>query len=299
MLIHSGVPSYHWEDATLHANFIRNHVSTRVLTGVTPYEKFWGRKPDLTWIKPYGCLVYVITHKELRESKFEASALPGVMIGVLDHHSTYKIKMLHSKGVKIACDIRFYEDVFPYRQNPMNDLKWLNPKDMPMAKRDTDEILDPLSEIQEKDPEHELQQLYQCIPAYSDVPNTGMKHSQVVSPISLDKEMERTQDSLEKPSRAPKAIHMMSTSIHQVDIEEIIIAYALNIGAIEPRTLDDALNGPNAEEWYNACRSEFNAIAKTGTFKHMTSEAQQMLNKGEIAIHGTRPVLKVKLDENG
>lgn len=40
LMIQSGVPANCWEDAVLHANYVRNRVPTRALPGTTPYEKF-------------------------------------------------------------------------------------------------------------------------------------------------------------------------------------------------------------------------------------------------------------------
>jgi len=66
LLVHSGVPPEYWDEAIAHANYIRNRVLTRVLKKMTPHEKFWGKKPDMRWMKKFGCLVYVLTHKEQR-----------------------------------------------------------------------------------------------------------------------------------------------------------------------------------------------------------------------------------------
>jgi hypothetical protein len=281
MMIHAGVPAYVWEDATMHANYIRNRVITKALKGVTPFEKFWGRKPDLTWLKPFGCLVYVLIHKEIRESKFEASASPGVFIGISDCHSAYKIELLSNRGVKIARDVRFYEDCFPYRQNPTNDLQWLNPKDIPIGHHDSLENPDPLSEIQNISKEQELQEVYRRIPMYSNIPNAGIKRNR-----------ESTSE------KSPKSV-LVTKDITQVEIEELIDGYALQHGALEPKSLAEALNGSNAKQWHDACKAEFSAIERTGTFAKMTDDAKKLLDEGKINVHGTRSILKVKLDENG
>ncbi len=56
LMVQSCVPPNCWEDAVCHANYIRNHVPTHALPKMTPFEKFWGRKPDLQWLRPFGCL---------------------------------------------------------------------------------------------------------------------------------------------------------------------------------------------------------------------------------------------------
>jgi hypothetical protein len=282
MMIHAGAPAYTWEDAIAHANYIRNRVITRVIPNMTPYEKFWGRKPNLEYVKPFGCLAYVIIHKELRESKFEASATPGIFIGISDRHSAYKIELMCDKTVKVARDVRFYEDVFPYRQNPSNDLQWLNPMDLPTVQHEADEALDPLNEIRKMTAEEELRKVYERIPVYSDIPNAGIKRDRKLSA---------------KIDAIPKVALM--ENISNIEIDSVVDGFALNIGQIEPKNITEALNGPNADEWRKACELEFGAIHKTGTFARISPEAQKLLDEGRINVHGTRSILKIKLDENG
>ena len=50
-----------------------------------------------------------------------------MLIGVSDRHSAYKIWMLEDKKVVISRDVRFYEEVFPYKSDLIVDLMLLNP----------------------------------------------------------------------------------------------------------------------------------------------------------------------------
>ncbi|GJT22340.1 uncharacterized mitochondrial protein-like protein [Tanacetum coccineum] len=47
-----GVPNYFWGEAVRHVTYIINRTPTRALVGVTPYEKFYGEKPNLEDLKP-------------------------------------------------------------------------------------------------------------------------------------------------------------------------------------------------------------------------------------------------------
>jgi hypothetical protein len=133
-----------WEDAVLHANYVQNCVSTCAIKGKTPYEVFWGRKPSLEDLKPFGCLVFILIHKELRDGKFDATSLPGIVIGVSDNHSGYKILMMGDRSVKIARDVQFYEDIFPFHKTPMGELQWMNPSDCPQPHNaETGQFIDP------------------------------------------------------------------------------------------------------------------------------------------------------------
>ena len=66
------------------------------------------------------------------------------MIGISDHHSGYKILMMGDCSVKIARDVRFYEDIFPFRKTPMGELQWMNPTDCPQPHNvETGQFIDP------------------------------------------------------------------------------------------------------------------------------------------------------------
>ena len=54
--------------------------------------------------------------------KFDAAAQPGVHLGASDKHSAHRILMLETKKMCISRDVRFYEDVFPFRFEPSTDL---------------------------------------------------------------------------------------------------------------------------------------------------------------------------------
>ena len=47
MLHASQLPKFLWGEAVKHAVWLKNRTSTRVLDGKTPYEIFYGTKPNL------------------------------------------------------------------------------------------------------------------------------------------------------------------------------------------------------------------------------------------------------------
>jgi IS30 family transposase len=47
-----------WVEAVLHATFLHNRIATRALDGRTPFEASFGRLPNMTGIKVFGCLAF-------------------------------------------------------------------------------------------------------------------------------------------------------------------------------------------------------------------------------------------------
>jgi hypothetical protein len=267
MLLHSNVPANCWEDAVSHANYIRNRVATRVLRNCTPYEKLWKRKPDLQWLKPFGCLVYVLVHKSFRDGKFDATSVPGVLLGISELHSGYKVLLLSDRSVKVARDIRFYEETFPYRQNPAIDLQWMNPTDMPNLDVDHAGIfVDPFIQNDAK-PNAELEK--ERILIY----NQRLPSSAVTFPVHS--------------SDANRILNVITEGVENPELSFKDLTADGIILSIPEVTVSDAINGPDREKWVDAFRIEYNAILKTGTFKPLDEKTKQMIHNGTVKIHKT------------
>lgn len=81
-----GLPSYLWGEAVRHSIYILNRLPTRILCGRTPYEAWTGMKPDLKFIKVFGCTTFM--------------KLPLVHIKKLDNRSKAVINLGKEPGTK-------------------------------------------------------------------------------------------------------------------------------------------------------------------------------------------------------
>ncbi|GJX22080.1 zinc finger, CCHC-type containing protein [Tanacetum coccineum] len=80
MMKAKGVPNYFWGEAVRHATYIINRTPMQALVGVTPYEKFYGEKPNLEDLKVFGCVAYErIVSKHLK--KLDDRSKPLVYLG--------------------------------------------------------------------------------------------------------------------------------------------------------------------------------------------------------------------------
>ncbi|KAG2069264.1 hypothetical protein BDR04DRAFT_996043, partial [Suillus decipiens] len=55
---HSGFPHSFWSWAILNSAHIKNILPSLALGGRTPFEMFYGQKPDISYLRPFGCLAY-------------------------------------------------------------------------------------------------------------------------------------------------------------------------------------------------------------------------------------------------
>ena len=114
MLAASGLPKHLWADATVTANYLRNRSP---VTGrdKTPYELFFGTKPNLAHLRKFGAHCYALTPKALRH-KLEDTSEPGRFIGYPAGTKGYKI-LLDSGRTIISRDVKFEES--GSRQQPL------------------------------------------------------------------------------------------------------------------------------------------------------------------------------------
>ena len=311
MMIHACVPSYCWEDAVLHANHVRNRVATRALKGMTPFEMFWKKKPDLQWLKPFGCLVYVLIHKEIRDAKFDAVAMPGVLMGVSEVHSGYKVHMLQSGSIKVARDVRFYEDIYPFRKSPSTDLQWMNPLDCPRPTADVSSVgsftdpfvqLDQVSTKARRDAnladlyQRKVVTLVQAPVAKRSRTGCGSSDTDGSSGTLLVTEGVETTTSTISESEIFAFGHQSVENPISKEVCEFIDGMVLSTVEMD---MTSELDGPDRERWLEAFKVEYGAIMKTGTFAKMTPDASKMVREGKIKIHQTRPILSHKFNEAG
>jgi len=88
MLKHAGLPDEYWSYAVRHAVFLKNVVPTNAVKGVVPYEAWFGRKPNVSVLKVFGCPAYVHIAKQMR-NKLAPKSFKCVYVGVPDEEGGF------------------------------------------------------------------------------------------------------------------------------------------------------------------------------------------------------------------
>lgn len=102
MLSESGLPKKYWAEALATANYVRNRspVSDR---DKTPWELFFGSKPDVSHLLTFGERVYAHVPKQLR-SKLDDTSQPGRFLGYPSGTKGFKI-LLDNGKIIISRDV--------------------------------------------------------------------------------------------------------------------------------------------------------------------------------------------------
>ena len=109
MLKAKQVPSTYWGEAVLTAVFILNRSFTRSVDGKTPYEAWYGRKPDVRFLRTFGCVGHVKTARP-QLKKLDDRSTPMVFMGYETGSKAYKMYDPVSKRVHVSRDVIFDED---------------------------------------------------------------------------------------------------------------------------------------------------------------------------------------------
>eukprot|EP00967_Tisochrysis_lutea_P055380 scaffold69570_cov36-Tisochrysis_lutea.AAC.2 len=102
-----------WGEALKTANYIRVRLPTNSLpNSKTPFQIWYGRKPDLKHMHTFGCKTFVLLLKPKQpSSKVQPTSTQGRMVGYESGSKVvYKIALGNSKQICLSTDMKFMED---------------------------------------------------------------------------------------------------------------------------------------------------------------------------------------------
>jgi hypothetical protein len=119
-------PKQYWEHALAHATCIQNRSAPTGRT--TPYESTFGRRPDVTHLRIFGCEAMAYIEKDKRH-KLESKVQRTIYLGMSPAHSDDTVKLLSLKTMKVICRriVHFNERSYPARKQKLQPP--LNPVD--------------------------------------------------------------------------------------------------------------------------------------------------------------------------
>lgn len=110
MILHAGVSKGFWAEAVCSATYIRNRVITTA-TGVTPYERWYGKKPDVSNFRVFGCTAYAHVPDSSRQ-KLDQKAVKMRFVGYSLTQKGYRLYDENKRKVFIRRDVIFNETDF-------------------------------------------------------------------------------------------------------------------------------------------------------------------------------------------
>ncbi|CAI7925980.1 unnamed protein product, partial [Closterium sp. NIES-53] len=239
LLGRAGLPDPFWVTALRQVALVKNRVLATVGDKQwVPYTKWYGSAPTVNMLRAYGCMVVFHVPKEKR-GKLEASGRWGVHLGLAKDHKGWLIWDLTSQQLTVSRDVKFLESLY-YKEWKQQQ------QELPTTLLiiEADEVQRPSRQVQVTVSEEEI----------SGVTEDGENLRDVRPPNWL------TYPSFGKP----KVVRAGSVA-EQCDEEEIAHCYWAAV--LEPKTLVEALSGPDAEKWKQSVKEEYDSLLENETWE--------------------------------
>uniref|UniRef100_A0A1X7SQZ8 Retroviral polymerase SH3-like domain-containing protein n=1 Tax=Amphimedon queenslandica TaxID=400682 RepID=A0A1X7SQZ8_AMPQE len=107
----AGLPQSYWVEAMVTAAFIRNRVPTRTFKEVSLYERWFGRKPDFSPLKIFGCVAYAHI-PDCKRNKLDKKAMKMKFVSYCLKSKGYRLLDEITKKLIKSRDMTFNEDDF-------------------------------------------------------------------------------------------------------------------------------------------------------------------------------------------
>ena len=327
VLSQSGLGRGWWEDAATHWLHGKIRIPSSAIAPFTPFELLYGRKPDASALRPFGCLAYVHLQKDQRPA-LAPHAEQCIFIGYPPDYKGWKFWCPRTRREIISDSAVFRESVFPFRKPGLSgidvSIDFLAPTPEPAIPNSLTVPFPPPAPAAI------------AVPAAPPVIAPGNNPAHLVVHIDRpppvppevlpDVELPRPNDIVERPRTPPAVRDLVDNFEHHplneaplpekrpsrarqpgalteahlaIDADNVTIPLLdavecafLTSQSMEPRTLAEALKRPDADSWISAALAEIEAHVTNGTWK------LAQLPPGKRAI-GSRWVFKVKRKPDG
>ncbi|CAI7801049.1 unnamed protein product [Closterium sp. NIES-53] len=267
LLGRAGLPDPFWVTALRQVALVKNRVLATVGDKQwVPYTKWYGSVPADNMLRAYGCMVVFHVPKEKR-GKLEASGRGGVHLGLAKDHKGWLIWDLPSQQLTVSRDVKFLESLY-YKEWKQQQKKLPT---TPLIIED-DEVQQPSRQVQVTiseeeisgvtedggEPEVEEQQQQQQQQQQDAPPRT--QH-----PPDRPRRDVRPPNRLTYPSFGKPRVVRAGSVAEQCDEDEIAHCYWAAVP--EPKTLTEALSGPDAEKWKQSVKEEYDSLLENETWE--------------------------------
>ena len=264
MMAQAGLPEKYWAEAVSTAAYLKNRTPTRsVAEKKTPYEKWYGRKPNVSHLRVFGCMAYAYIPDAIRDGKLSKKAQKLRFIGYSNQAKGYRLINESTLKVIIRRDVIFNELDF---QTDSSKVTFDN------------EISEELA--QQPQPQEVDQQLHQQ--------GSSPQLCQQPSQQSLQpQQCQQPQEEDQQPHHYPR--RQRSVPVRYGIDEYIDIAF---LGSEDPISIEEALESKLSHHWKEAADSEYKSLMDNETWDLVE------LPSGRKPI-GCKWVFKTKQDCNG
>nr|XP_034194668.1 uncharacterized protein LOC117610925 [Osmia lignaria] len=282
MLKSSGLPQKFWAEAVVMAGYIQNRTGHSATGGIVPLTFWSDRKPSVRHLKIFGCLAYAHLPSQGRR-KLDDRAVECIFVGYATQMRGYRLwcprkqDVITTKHVKFAEDKMDYgwiyrKDVESYRYNQV----WSD-DDEEIAGGDIGTLEEDIR-LEQPDGQDHMMREDETVGAHdtAQAKKGGRPKKVIRNPYGCKGKPSAQEDEV-------RSLPEEDNEIEDSDIEANLVEI------VEPQSLKEALNSPQAAEWKNAINEELDSLTSRRTWE-VTN-----LPEGRKCI-GCRWVFKLKTD---
>ena len=113
LLFQSYLPLKFWGECVKTAVFLMNRTHSPILKAKSPFVILHAKLPNYADFRTFGTLCYAST---LISSKHKFSPRAIVFLGYSQGYKGYKLLNLSNKQIFISRDVKFFENIFPFKK---------------------------------------------------------------------------------------------------------------------------------------------------------------------------------------
>jgi len=302
-MLHSAKLSYSfWAEAVHTATYLRNRCITHAIDdGITPYELWSGKKPDISHLRIFGCDAFALNHQH--DHKFASKATKCIFIGYSLDSKGYRLWDPQRRRLIISRDVKFNEAIDYVTVSAVITTQTTAP---PLI---AENIESPPTTVNPEMPISES-------PKPSDITDSTLHFNPHLTPASPNQSHYETQHNVEdtsnsessnsKPTSTPRArqhqqLHSdlgpywstpssrrrtstqdVNNNFAYAEDDEFAFAYIAETTFAEPRTYGEAMQSTDSKKWKATMDEEYESLISNHTWDlvpyHLTK--QQLTRNG-------------------
>ena len=266
LLIQAKLPKRYWVRALSTAAHIRNLTVTANSQGKSPFELFTGKPPRRNHLRVFGCTAYVMKRK-INLTKLDLRSVKAKFIGYDDRSTAYILQEFDSKKVIKARNVIFRE----------SEIQSFSAKET--ISLENPNLVSPNMDFYDDRSKDEDTK----IPVQG-----GVGENNAAIPV-VQNQFEVEGDPNENEVPLPRG------SRNRRPPERYGLPYTFNTtkeDVQEPKSYNEAVNSPQAENWRKAMQTEYNSLMDNNTWTLVNEPEDQQVLPGKW-------VYKVKYGADG